>query len=219
MSKKRGKKRVNSSKKGKKFFLFNGNVTNLVLTFVFLALVFLLPFMTTGNTVNSSMTGYAPLSTSNNVLDKPVTWGWLNSVEWLGIGNTWKELIVYVITLLIIFVMLFDILSLVSIFSQWVSGVIAGGMAIVAALIGFIRIITTWFITIGATMGVAAGFLEIGVAIVIFVGLIFGSSRIALFAAKRKAQREIIAGIKGASEAEGAITGLRRIQRRFRSKP
>lgn len=215
MKKKGSRKKVNSSRKKKRFFFFGKNTTTFVLAFVFLALVILLPLFTTGNAVNSTITGQV----GGNVLDQPVTWNWLNSVEWLGIGNTWKELIIYLVTLAIIFVMLFDILSLTSIFSSWASGVIAGGMAIVAALIGFIRIITTWFITIGATMGVAAGFLEIGIAIVIFVGLAFGSSKIALFAAKRKAQREIVAGIKGAGEAEGAITGLRRIQRGFRKKP
>jgi hypothetical protein len=216
MKKRGSKKKVNSSKRKKRFFFFGKNTTTFVLAFVFLALVILLPLFTTGNAVNSTITGQV---SSGNVLDQPVTWNWLNSVEWLGIGNTWKELIIYLVTLAIIFVMLFDILSITSIFSPWASGVIAGGMAIVAALIGFIRIITTWFITIGATMGVAAGFLEIGIAIVIFVGLAFGSSKIALFAAKRKAQKEIVAGIKGAGEAEGAITGLRRIQRRFRKKP
>ena len=217
MKKRGSKKKVNSSKRKKRFFFFGKNTTTFVLAFVFLALVILLPLFTTGNAVNSTITGQV----SNNLIDKPVTGNWLNAIQWLGLPEplTWKELIIYLVTLLIIFVMLFDILSITSIFSPWASGVIAGGMAIVASLIGFIRIITTWFITIGATMGVAAGFLEIGIAIVIFVGLAFGSSKIALFAAKRKAQKEIVAGIKGAGEAEGAITGLRRIQRRFRKKP
>ena len=215
MKKKGSKKKVNSSKKKRKFFSFftNNKVAPVVLMFVFLALVILLPFMTTGNAVNASVTGRA------SVIDEPVSGGWLNAVEWLNLPEplTWKDLIVFVVVLAIIFVMLYDILSLASIFETWVSIVIAVGMTIIASLIGFIRIISVWFITIGATMGIAAGFIEIGIAIVIFVGLAFGSSKIAIWAAKRKAQKEEISAIEGAGTAGAAITGLKMIQKKFKA--
>ena len=224
MKKKGSKKKVNSFKKRKKFFFVNSKLTSNVLVFVFLALVILLPFFTTGNTVNTTITGQAGASGSwagsTNALKQPVSWKWLNAVEWLGLGQplTLQEFIVFVIVLLIIFVMLFDIFSLTSIFSPWVSAVIAGGMAIIASLIGWMRALSTWFITIGAGLGVAAGFIEIGIALVIFVGLSFGSSRIAIWAAKRRAQREEIAAIKGAGQAGGAITALKMIQKKFKYK-
>jgi hypothetical protein len=210
------KKKVSHPKKENNFFIFKNKVAPLVLALVFLALVILIPFLTTGNAVNATVTGSA--GESSNALNQPVTWGWLNSVQWLGLAQplTLKEFIVFIIVLAIIFVMLLDILSFTSIFSSWVSAVIAGGMAIVASLIGVIRIISVWFITIGAGLGVAAGFLEIGISIVVFIGLAFGSSRIAIFAAKRKAQTEQIKAIKGAGQAGAAITGLKEIQQRFK---
>ncbi len=224
MKTKRGKKKVSSHKKKEKFFsfLFKNKVAPLVLALVFLVLAILLSFVTTGNAVNSSITGKA------SFLDDPVNWDWLNSVDWLQICEhaigptgaqsscTGREILIYVIVLAIIFVMLLDLLLLTSIFSGWVSFVIALGFSIIAAMVGTIRIIATWIITLGAGLGIAAGFLEIIISIVIFVGLAFGSSRIAIWAAKRRAQRETIKAIKGAGETGGAITALKMIQEKFK---
>ena len=211
MKKTRGKKKkVSHPKKVNNFFIFKNKVAPLVLAFVFLALVILLPFFTTGNAVNSSITGKA------SFLDNPVSINFPNALSWLEIGGSWREIIVYIIVLAIIFVMLLDILTLISIFSNWVSLVIAIGFSIIAALTNIIRQISMWVITLSAGAGIAAGFIEIIVSIVIFVGLVFGSSRIAIWAAKRKAQREEIRAIKGAGQAGAAITGLKAIQRDFR---
>jgi len=216
MKKKGSKKKVNShnssNKKQKKFFFFfaKNKVAPVVLAFVFLALVILLPFFTTGNAVNSTVTGKA------SFLDDPASVKIPSLLNWLNLGNTWREIIVFIIVFLILFAMLFDILTLVSIFSGWVSFIIALGMSIVAALIDLVRQISVLFITAGALLGIAAGFVEIGVGIVIFVGLTFASSRIAIWAAKRKAQKEELKAIKGAGQAGGAITGLKMIQKDFR---
>jgi len=214
MKRKGGKKKVNSSGRKKKFFFLNGKLTPTVLVFVFLALAILLPFITTGNAVNTTVTGQV----SESFLDKPAAINWPNALGWLDIGNTWRDIIVYIVVLLILFVMLYDILLLTSIFSGLASFVIALGMSVIAALTNIIRQVSVWFITIASTMGIAAGFLEIGVSIVIFVGLVFGSSRIAIWAAKRKAQREEIKAITGAGQAGAAISGLKDIQEKFRHK-
>ncbi len=214
MKKKGSKKKAVSHKKSKGFFLFftHNKVAPAVLTLVFLALVIALPFFTTGNAVNSTITGHS-------FLDEPASIKFPNALNWIQIGNTWREVIVYIIVLAILFVILFDILSLASIFEPWVSGIIAGGFSIIAALTDIIRQISMWAITIASGAGIAAGFLEIIISIVIFVGLIFGSSRIAIFSAKRKAQREQIKAIKGAGDAGAAITGLKMIQKKFKYKP
>ena len=215
MKKKGSKKKVNSSKKKRKFFSFftKNKVAPVVLAFVFLALVILLPFFTTGNAVNTSISGHA------SFLDNPVSINIPGALSWLEIGGSWREIIVYIIVLAIIFVMLLDMLTLVSIFSNWVSLVIAIGFSIIAALTNVIRQISIWVITIAAGAGIAGGFIEIIISIVIFVGLAFGSSKIAIFAAKRKAQREEIKAIKGAGKAGAAISGLKMIQEKFKHKP
>ena len=224
MKKKGSRKKVSSHKNRKRLFFFGDKTTTFVLALVFLALVILLPFFTTGNVVNSTMTGYAGEGATTNALtqtdlSESEAWKWLDAVSWIGLPKPLypTTFIVFCITLLIVFVMIFDILALTSIFSTWVSAVIAGGMAIIASLLGWIRSIVVWFTTIGAAMGIAAGFLEIGIAIVIFVGLSFGSSKIAIWAAKRKAQKEEIKAITGAGKAGAAISGLKMIQRRFKS--
>jgi len=210
MKKKGNKKKINSSKKKKSFFSFftNHRVASTFLAFVFLALVILLPFFTTGNAVNFSTSGHA------SFLDNPVSIKFPNAMNWLNIGNTWKDVIVYIIILGLIFVMLLDILLLTSIFSEWASFFISVGFSIIAALTNVIRQISIWVITIAAGLGVVAGFIEIIVAIVVFVGLVFASPKIAEFAARRKAQAVKIRSIKSAGEAGGAINFLRRLQRR-----
>lgn len=213
MKKRGSKKKVSSHRKKKRFFFFNSKVAPVVLTFVFLALAILLPFFTTGNAVNTTITGQA----GSAFLDQTASIKFPDALSWLDIGNTWRDVIVYIIVLLIIFSMLFDILLLTSIFSGWVAFIIALGMSIIAALTNIIRQVSIWFITIGAGLGVAAGFMEIGIALVIFVGLALGSSRIAIWAAKRKAQKEELRAIKGAGRAGAAISGLKLIQRKFRS--
>ncbi len=218
MKKKGSRKKVNSSKRKKKFFFFKWKLSTFVLTFVFLALVILLPFMTTGNAVNTTVTGQVSQSFLDNT--PSISGPWWDAVNnWLSIGNTWRDIIVYIVVLLILFVMLYDILLLTSIFSGFASFVIALGMSVIAALTNIIRQVSVWFITIAATMGIAAGFLEIGIAIIIFVGLVFGSSQIAIWAAKRRAQKEEIMAIKGAGQAGAAIRGLKMIQKRFKYKP
>lgn len=206
MKKKGSKKKVNSRKKQKKFFFFNGKVAPAVLAFVFLALAILLPFIATGNAVNSTITGKA------SFLDNPVSisGNWWDAVNnWLNVGNSWREVIVYIIVLVIIFAILLDILLLTSIFSSWVSVIIAIGFSIIASLVNIVRQLSVWIITITAELGLLAGFVEIVVSIVVFVGLVFASKPIAMFAAKRKAAAMTIRAIKSTGEAGAGMTGLR----------
>ena len=211
MKKKRGKKKAVSPKKKRVFFLFGNKVAPIVLACIFLALaIFLSIISTTGNAVNSSVTGQA------SVLDNPTSINLPSGLSWMQIGNTWREIIVFIIVLAIIFVMLYDILTLVSIFSNWVYLVIAIGLSIIAALFGWIRQASVWAIGIAAGMGVAAGFIEIIVSIVIFVGLVIGNNWMAKWAAKRKGQKEYVKSIQSSGQAKAAIRGLRELQKEFR---
>ena len=212
MKKKRGKKSAVSPKKEKKvFFLFKGKVVPIVLSLVFVTLTILLAIISiTGNAVNSTVTGQA------SVLDNPTSINLPSGLSWMQIGNTWREIIVFIIVLAIIFVMLYDILTLISIFSNWVSLVIAIGLSIIAALFGWIRQMSVWAIGIAAGMGVAAGFIEIIISIVIFVGLVIGNNWMAKWAAKRKGQKEYVKAIHSSGQAKAAIRGLRELQKEFR---
>lgn len=212
MKKKGNKRRVNSSKKRKikSFSFFDNRIAPIILTFVFLALMISLSFFTTGYAISSGGVD------ARSFLDRPASLKFPNAMRWLDIGNTWRDVIVYFIVLAIIFVMLLDMLLLTSIFSGWVSGVVAAGISIIAVLTNIIRQISIWLITLTAGLGALGGFIEIIIAIVVFIGLALGSPKIALWAARRRAQKEEIKAIKGSGQAGAAIAGLKMIQREFK---
>lgn len=215
MKKTRGKKKKASpSKKVNNFFIFKNKVSPVALIsliVVFLAITALLIFNhPTGNTIS----GNADLnigSTAGAALDNPAPDAIITLTSWLNIGNSWKEIIIGLIVLIIVFVILFDILTLTSIFSPWVSGILAGGLSVIGALTNVIRVVTLWMATWFAGLGVLAGFIEIGIAIVLFVGLAIGSPTIARFAAKRHANRQVVKSIKKAGDVEGAVAALKGI--------
>ena len=209
---KKNKKGVNTSKKViKKNSLFYNKwfILGLIILALALAIFIISYFQPTGNIINGNAI------TGNAFLDEPASGIFVDATSWLDMGTTWKDIIIYMIVLGVIFVMLLDILLLTSIFSTWVSAILAGAMAIIGALVGIIRSICIALMTFMAGFGMAAGFLEIAVSIIVFIGLTLGSSKLALFAAKRRAQREHIKSIKGAGEATSAIAGLRAIQAEF----
>ena len=221
MKKTRGKKkRVIPSKKVNNFFIFKNKVAPIVLIIALLALTIFLSFVTTGNAVNNSNGNVISGNAVGSSLDNPAPVWITNVTNFLGIGDTWKQVIIGIIIMLIIFAGFYDILELTSIFSNsWVITLIAAGLAIILALVDVVRQIATLLFTFAATLGAIGIFLEIVVCIIIFIGLTFGGSRIALWAAKRKGQKELIKGIKSADEAGAAISGLRRIQKRFKKNP
>jgi hypothetical protein len=111
----------------------------------------------------------------------------------LNLTGTWRQIILGILILIVIFAALYDILQLISIFqSRWVMMLIAFALALAAALTNIIHKIAVWMATVAAGLGAAAIFIEIVICLVIFVGLSFGSTWIAKWAAKRKGNVEEI---------------------------
>jgi presenilin-like A22 family membrane protease len=134
----------------------------------------------------------------------------------LNLTGTWRQIILGLLILLIVFAAMYDILLLLSIFpSRWVKILLAAAIAIAAALTNIIHKIAVWFATVAAGLGVAAIFIEIVICIVIFVGLSFGSNWFAKFAARRKAAVAEATAIEGSGRAKAAITGLENVQEGF----
>jgi hypothetical protein len=133
------------------------------------------------------------------------------------IGTTWKDLIIVIVVFVIILAGMFDILTLTSIFDNaWVIWIMSVGLAIIASLTGVIRNVTTFLIQVAAGFGAIGIAVEIIISIVIFIGLSIGGTFFAKWAAKRKAQKEMVKSIKGAGSAAAAITGLKDIQKALR---
>lgn len=132
-------------------------------------------------------------------------------------GSTAVEITISLIVSLIIFAGIYDILELVSILQRsWVKLIIALGLGLIVVILKWPISIAGFIMGIGATFGAIGIALEILVCIIIFIGLVFGNTYLAKFAAKRKGQAAEIKAIKSAGEAKAAIRGLREIQDEFK---
>ncbi len=141
------------------------------------------------------------------------------AVSFFNLGGSWKEVILGVIVMAIIFAGMYDILQLMMFFrTPWVQYTIAAGIGIAVSIIGVVNKIAIFMLSITAALGAIGIFLALIVALIIFIGLTLGSNMIARWAAKRKGQVEEIKAIESADEAAAAITGLRKIQRSFRGR-
>ena len=134
-------------------------------------------------------------------------------------GDTATDIIISVIVTLIIFAALYDILELISIFQlKWVKLIITGGLTLIALMYNLTTTITKTAAEIAGGLGAIGIMVEITIAILIFIGLAFGSNYAAKFAAKRRGQVEEIKAIKAAGQTKSAIEGLRTIQEEFRKE-
>lgn len=133
------------------------------------------------------------------------------------LGNDLTEIFISLIIVLIIFAAVYDMLELTSIFqNDWTQRLIAIGIALIAVILKWPLVITRWGLDFAAYLGVFGILYEIIIAIVIFIGLMFGNTWLAKFAVKRKGQVEQIKAIKGANQASAAITALRTLDKNFR---
>jgi hypothetical protein len=223
------KKKTPVSRKPKKTNIFVSFIKeNKLLAFLIILLIFFTLFFVFYNFLNVTGNvgkGDGTVQSLENLLDQPIDFGKIIFAFLNGVGSNgfteaadWKDLTVMIIVFAIILVAIYDILSLLALFyNDWVNWTIAIGLAIIAALTGFIRQAATFLFQTGAGLFAFATGLEIVVVAILFIGLIFGSTWIAKFAAKRKGQREYIRSIGGSHSAGAAIRGLRALDREFRA--
>jgi hypothetical protein len=141
-----------------------------------------------------------------NVIIKSIT-------DFLGLGETWKEIIIGIVIIMILYAGISGILDLTSLFSSskpWVSATISMGLGIIAALTGLVNRFAIFMLSFAATLGTAGVVIEIVIAIIIFIGMSFGSMWAAKWAAKRYAAQATVKAIKGGSEVSNAITELKK---------
>lgn len=132
----------------------------------------------------------------------------------LNLGHTWKSIIFGLVVLAIIFAGTSDILAITSIFSSTTTTIIAIGLGIIAALSGTVSQITIILLQFAAGFGAGAIFIEIAVSIGIFIALMFGSTKIAMWAARRK----MLASEVRATESSGEIAGAMEAEREIFKK-
>jgi len=131
-------------------------------------------------------------------------------------GTHWKDLIISVLVLLIIFAGLYDILTLLSIFpSPWVHIVLAAAISVIAALADGVSGITVWMLKIMGPATTLAIIIEIAVCIGLFILLSIGNNWAARFALKRKMQVRALQSAEGADKAATAIENLAKMEKAF----
>jgi len=141
----------------------------------------------------------APVGDTASVTVDQGTW-YFEALKFIGLGfDNWQEIVVGIITFMIIAAGIYDMLQLVSIFDNtYVKLIMAIGIGMIAGIFGLIRMFVMY-------MGALVATLEIGITIVIFIGLSFGSMFMAKFAAKRKAAKKLAQGTVNAAEVQGMI--------------
>jgi len=211
--------KVSSSKKKNKFFL-EEKYPLIALGLLALFCITLAVFAV-GNSGGNVMSGNAVTQiTGNGVLDNTPSTVVINVADFLNLSaNTWKDIVIAVIMLLIVFAGIYDILELTSFFSnKWVIFLIAAGIAIIGALSGIITAMMVFFGQLLAGLGSLAIVAEIGISLFLLIGLSIGSTKIARWAAKRYATKKVVEGIKAGGDVSEAIAGLKQIKEEFKRK-
>src|SRR3989344_4005395 len=136
---------------------------------------------------------------------------WLtNSTAPTGYENSNAGVALGIIALVMIFVILLDVLQLVLPFSEWVSWVLAIGFTIAMMIIGLVRSIAGWGLTIAAIIVGGTGTFAIIMVSIIFllaiIALFFGGEKIAGWLKMMKMRRKTLDKI---SKSEGAAGDIR----------
>lgn len=140
--------------------------------------------------------------------------GWWYSISTaLGLGETYGVFFISLIIAAILIVALYDILVMTSIFDEKVTLVISIGLGLIFILTGMINMITIVMTQVLAGLGAFAIWLEIGLAILIFIGLSIGSGPIQRWAAKRYANRLKVKAMKSSGKVNAATRFLKDITR------
>lgn len=213
-----GKKKVHHSKKKQQFFSEKYPILAMAVLALF-CIALALAAISNANGVPLSGNAVTQI-TGNSVLDNTPTTVVINVAEMLNLpANTWKDIVIAVIMFLIVFAGIFDLIELTSFFSnKWVVVLIAAGLAIIGALSGVISAIMVFLGQVLAGLGAAAVFFEIGVSLLLLIGLSWGAPWAARRAAKRYAAKQVVEGIKKGGEISEAIAGLKQVRDEFKRK-
>lgn len=230
MKKTRGKKRKASSpkksssskKSNKKVSFLKKFLPLLIIIAILLAIAFLLNAVATGNAVSND--GSTPFNEPVVITEGrwSETWTFLSSDGFFakifmyifGVpisSSAINEVSAGIITLsvwLLLFITFSDIIASFSTFSKWVSWGIGFLVAVIAANLGFIVAITTWFIGLFAFLGTLSVVVGLTIAFVAFIAINIGVGKFAEWALKRRATMSAHQAAAGGKKVAGAIEGL-----------
>jgi hypothetical protein len=186
------------------FKRFNGKKIFAVISFFFMFLG-ILNFAAAENGDGGNIASFLDKIPTNEIVNR-VT-------NFLGFGETWKQIVISLVVFLIIFAGLKDLVAFAPLFRKSTATVIAFGLAIIAILIGLVRSMAVLLLSFAAVLGTLGIIVEIIVAIVIFIGLSIANDKIAEWAVKKYGHAAKIQALRGSYETASAIKGLRKVQR------
>lgn len=137
----------------------------------------------------------------------------LSFVSPIGFENQWTGIVIGILATIMLFAIIIDVAELALPFSPWVNWVIAIGLVITAGLLGLIRSIAGWGLTLGSYLVGGAGTLAIlasafFIAIAI-IALFFGGAKLRRFAMRARFNRELTNKETKALGAAGDIQALK----------
>lgn len=132
-------------------------------------------------------------------------------VAFLGVSNSWQDIILSLIVIAIVFSVLYDIILFFPfITSTWVRFVVAAGLAIAAILTGLVRTISVFMLSFAAGMGAIGIFALIIGSLFVFFALSFGAGGwVKKWAEKMRAGQEIAIGDRKIHDAVAGIQEAR----------
>lgn len=126
------------------------------------------------------------------------------------LGETWTEVVIGIIIVIIIAAALYDILGLTAFRSTPVRVIIGLGVALITSMLGLIRAIIAW------AFAISGGIVGLGIAIVIIIAAVafvlihFGVSRLAASMIRARAEVDAAEAAAGAQRAGAALRGAGR---------
>jgi len=137
----------------------------------------------------------------------------IDVTSFLNLGSAWKEIIIGIIILAIIVFALFDILSLTSLFSAPANLVISIGLGLIFLITGMVNGFTLFMTQLLAGLGAFAIWFEIGISLLIFIGLSMGSGPIQRWAARMHGNRLKVKAMESANTVNAGATFLKRVSK------
>ncbi|MGV8151713.1 MAG: hypothetical protein ACP5OG_01405 [Candidatus Nanoarchaeia archaeon] len=120
----------------------------------------------------------------------------LSFVSPIGFDNQWTGIVMGILATIVIFAIVLDVATIGLPFSMWVNYVISIAFVIAAAMLGLIRSIAGWALTLGAMLVGTAGALAMVASAVIIVlviiTLFWGNQKLAKFAVRARGNRAML---------------------------
>ncbi len=140
------------------------------------------------------------------------TSGWYVFLFGLMPGTPWNEIILVLVVFIMLFVAFGDIIDGFTAFSPWVAWVIAGCIAIIAALTRTVLYVAQFFIVITAWAGIFSTFISIITAFVAFLLVHLGLGKLMAWVETR--QQNVVA-YKGGERIKTALKQLGKTGRAY----